>query len=166
MSVSPDLFKQVLGRFCSGVTILTFKNATGIHGLTVTAFSSLSLDPPLILCCIKKGGNSYDGLSGSEHFTVNILSDKQKDLALRFANSELDSSARFAGCEYQTLKHGIPCFNDNLAHILCHKSKEYDGGDHAIFIGQVEEVHFSEAHRPLLYFSKKFHQVYPHVSNK
>jgi len=157
--VSDDLFKEVLGRFCSGVTIVTFKNSEGIHGLTVSSFASLSLDPPLILICIKNKGASYDGLIKSQGFCVNILSEAQKDLAFRFADSKLDSVRRFHETDYELTESGVPIFSDNLGYLECITKDKFSGGDHTIFVGEVKSLNFTKGKTPLIYYNKSFHTL-------
>jgi len=158
MGISQDTFRQVLGTFCTGVTIVTFKSNNTSHGLTVNAFSSLSLDPALILICIKKDGVSHKMLQDTNSFVVNILSEKQKDLARHFANSNLSSDERFNGV---TLKPDTPdpVFVDNLSYLACKIVNRFDGGDHSIFIGEVQEAGINGNERPLLYYRSEFPKI-------
>ncbi len=157
--VTDVLYKEVLGRYCSGVTIVTFNNSDGIHGLTVSSFTSLSMMPPLILVCIKNDGMSYNGLMKSTGFCINILSDGQKELGKRFANPKLNSVERFQDAEYKLLESGMPVFSDNLGYLECTIKDKFTGGDHTIFIGQVESLNFSDNKSPLLYYNKDFHTL-------
>ena len=159
MALNQDDFKKVLGRFATGVTIVTFKNDAEIHGLTVNAFSSVSLDPPLVLVCLKKNHTSHTMMSESTDFVVNILSDKQKDLAWNFANPKLGSRERYENVLYEINRHGVPVFTDNLAWLECKTVEQLAGGDHTIFIGQVEDVGFSVNGKPLLYYRSKFYDI-------
>ena len=156
MAVSKDLFKQLLGRFASGVTVVTTKNNEGVHGVTVSAFSSLSMEPPLVLICIARTGSSHDMLLAGQRFVVNILSAKQASLAYKFANPDLDSQARFADENYHTTENGLPVFEANLAHIACRLINTFDGGDHTIFVGEIESGDFSEGEEPLVYYQGQF----------
>jgi len=159
MTLNQDDFKRVLGSFATGVTIVTFKNDEEIHGLTVNAFSSVSLDPPLILVCVKKNSTSHTMISESTDFVVNILSDKQKDLAWNFANPKLGSQERYENVCYEFNRNGVPVFADNLAWLECKTVEQLAGGDHTVFIGRVEDVGFSEIEKPLLYYRSKFHGI-------
>jgi len=138
---------------------VTFKHDSGIHGLTVSAFCSVSLEPPRILVCIKKQGSSHEFLSQSERFVVNILAKEQQDLAWQFSNPELGSEDRFAGASYKTTEPGLPVFTDNLAHLECRMVNQFDGGDHTIFLGEVENCYFSEESTPLFYYNRGFHTL-------
>jgi len=138
MSASPELFRNTLAKFCTGVTIITTKNQQGMHGLTVNAFTSVSLDPPLILVCIQKNGLSHSTLCECETFVVNILSIEQKELADRFANPALDSEERFRDLSFRVSENGVPILVGNLGHLECRVINQFEGGDHTIFVSQVE----------------------------
>ncbi len=157
MSVNEDTFKNALGSFATGVTIVTFKNGEDFHGLTVSAFSSVSLQPPLILVCIKKDSTSHALMAATDGFVVNILSDSQQELAGRFANPGLSSAERYKTAAYQTNSRGVPVFTDTLGHLDCRTVEQLDGGDHTIFLGSVEHADFEEGKKPLLYFRSQFH---------
>lgn len=156
MSVSAELFRNTLAKFCTGVTIVTTKNQDGLHGLTVNSFTSVSLDPPLILICIQKNGSSHSTLSRSETFVVNILSAEQKELSDRFANSALDSEERFRGLNFRISENGVPILAGNLGHLECRVVNQFEGGDHTIFIGQVENGDFSKGRQPLLFYESGY----------
>ena len=159
MSVSPELFRNTLAKFCTGVTIVTTKNQEGMHGLTVNAFTSVSLDPPLILVCIQKNGLSHSTLSECEAFVVNILSEEQKELSDRFANPALDSEERFQDLSFRVSENGIPILAGNLGHLECRVVNQFKGGDHTIFVSQVENAGFSEEKRPLLFYESRYSYI-------
>ena len=159
MSVSPEPFRNTLAKFCTGVTIVTTKNQEGMHGLTVNAFTSVSLDPPLILVCIQKNGLSHSSLCECESFVVNILSIEQKELSDRFANPAMDSEDRFRDLSFRVSKNGVPILADNLGHLECRVVNQFEGGDHTIFIGQVENGDFSEGKQPLLFYESRYSYI-------
>ncbi len=159
MSVSPEPFRNTLAKFCTGVTIVTTKNQEGMHGLTVNAFTSVSLDPPLILVCIQKNGLSHSSLCECETFVVNILSIEQKELSDRFANPAMDSEDRFRDLSFRVSKNGVPILADNLGHLECRVVNQFEGGDHTIFIGQVENGDFSEGKQPLLFYESRYSYI-------
>ncbi|MFQ5750803.1 MAG: flavin reductase family protein [bacterium] len=156
MAVSSETYRQVLGRFATGVTIITVKNEDGMHGLTVNAFTSLSLDPPLVLICIQKNGVSHGYFSGTRSFVVNILNEKQEELANRFADTQLNSQQRFQQLSFQFTRDGIPILRGTLGHLECRLVNQYDGGDHSIFIGQVENAEVAETGKPLLFYESQY----------
>jgi flavin reductase (DIM6/NTAB) family NADH-FMN oxidoreductase RutF len=149
MALDPSTFRSVLGRFASGVTVVTVRDGTGRdYGLTVSAFCSLSLEPPLVLVCVDRSASGHPALAAASHFAVNILSERQEALSRRF--SEKDEN-RFDGVGYTRGAGGQPLLDDALAHLACRVVGTHDGGDHTIFIGEVEEASAAES-RPLLYY--------------
>ncbi len=156
MPIAADVFKQVMSRFCTGVTVVTVRSQNQVHGLTVSAFSSLSLAPPLILVCIGNKGASHEFLVQSDSFAVNVLSEDQQDLASRFANPKLSSDERFEGCDLQDLPGNPPVFQDVMAYLVCKKVERFAGGDHSIFVGEAQQAQFHESNKPLLYYQGGF----------
>jgi flavin reductase (DIM6/NTAB) family NADH-FMN oxidoreductase RutF len=153
MAVSKDEFRRALGSFASGVTVVTALSEDGQRlGLTVSAFSSLSLEPPLILICIDKRASAHDHLSEGRHFAVNILAEDQEQISARFASRDAD---RFNGLAIVEGKTGSPLIEGAIAHIECRVTQAYPGGDHTIFIGQVEAVAIDDEN-PLLYFRGRY----------
>ncbi len=147
--IDRDLFRAVLGRFASGITVITACDAHGQpHGMTVSAFSSMSLDPPLILICIGNDATMAPVLAAADSFAVNVLTDSQESLSRRFSGKMDD---RFAGIGYSDGKTGVPLLDDVLASIECRIVARHAAGDHEIVIGQVEQAKASEG-RPLLYY--------------
>ncbi len=160
MTVSAEQFRKVLSQFATGVTIITLKTQDGLHGLTVNAFSAVSLEPPLILICIQKNGASQAALSQAGQFVVNILSAGQRELAGRFANSKLEGEQRFSGVQYRLNQKGHPILNNTLGYLECRIADEIAAGDHVIFLGQVEQakINTGGAH-PLLFFNSQYHTL-------
>ncbi len=159
MAVSSEIFRQVMSKCCTGVTIVTIKNNGVIHGLTVNAFTSVSLDPPLILICRKKNGNDDMFISEGHPFVVNILSEEQIELANRFVNSALNAEERFKNVPFRETERHVPILEGNLSHLECRIVNQFDGGDHIIFLGEVERADFSEGKRPLLFYKSQFHHL-------
>lgn len=150
MPLDPDAFRSTLGRFASGVTIVTTRDASGMdHGMTVTAFSALSLSPPLVLLCIDRQAAMFSVLEATGFFTVNILSSSQETLSRRF--SDVEAHERFDGIGYERGQHGAPILEDVLAHLECRLVRRTEGGDHGIFLGEVESAVIHDR-RPLLYY--------------
>jgi flavin reductase (DIM6/NTAB) family NADH-FMN oxidoreductase RutF len=149
MAVSHEEFRQALGRFASGVTVVTCKGDDGNPcGLTVSAFSSLSLEPPLVLICIDRRASVYENLKEGSCFAVNVLAQDQESVSRRFASREAD---RFKGIGYREGKTGAPLIEGALAFIECRVVHSHPGGDHTVFIGQVESSEVNDG-KPLLYF--------------
>lgn len=155
MPIDPDLFRSVLGRFSTGVTIVTTRDGAGDHGMTVSAFSSLSLEPPLVLVCVAHDATMAPVMATSSDFVVNILSDTQEALSRRFA-SKLDD--RFAGIGFTRGEREIVILDDVLAWMECHVVHRYVEGDHTIIVGGVDRAGVRDA-RPLLYYRGGYAQL-------
>lgn len=149
-SIDRATFRAVLGRFATGVTIVTMHDADGgDHGMTVSAFSSVSLDPPLVLVCIAKSASMYPQLDRATHVGVNILAEGQEALSRRFS-SEVDD--RFDGIGYARAPGGSPLLDGTLAALELRIEARVDGGDHMVVIGRVEHTQMAEEQGPLLYY--------------
>jgi len=150
MAVDPQEFRGVMGHFATGVTVITTHDGGGtLYGLTANAVSSVSLTPPLLLCCVDKSSESYPSFGASKTFTVNILSKDQEVLSRKFAKSGGD---KFAGIGYRMGKTGAPILNDVLAHLECEIRYEFDAGDHTIYVGEPIDMAMDQETDPLLYF--------------
>lgn len=157
MPIDPDTFRSVLGRFASGITVVTARDGDGRHyGMTVTAFCSVSLVPPLILVCIDLAASMHDALLRAPHFAVNILSADQEPLSRRF--SGLDEHHRFDGLGYTIGVTGSALLEEALAHIECRRLAQHAAGDHTVIIGEVEAAVAHDA-RPLLYYRGGYAQL-------
>lgn len=153
MPVSSEEFRTALSRFASGVTVVTTKDDAGkMHGLTVSAFSSVSLDPPLVLVCIERSAGSHHAFDESGLFTVNILNSSQQDLSERFASQLIN---KFQGLDFSLSEHGLPTLADCLANLECKVVHSYDGGDHTVYIGEVLNTESADGD-PLLYFRSDY----------
>ena len=147
--IDSDTFRSVLGRFASGVTVLTARSNDTDVGMTVSAFCSLSLDPPLVLACVAKSADLHHLLPDKRHVVFNILSASQEWLSRRFAEEE--GSRRFDGVGLRRSQQGVAILVDVLASIEAHIVERHDGGDHTIFIAEVDAA-TSHDLRPLLYY--------------
>ncbi|MCA1623684.1 MAG: flavin reductase family protein [Acidobacteria bacterium] len=156
MAIGRDEFRAALAHFASGVTVVTTRDDEGyLHGITVSAFCSLSLNPPLILICIDKRTGSHYAFTESKFFVVNILHEKQQHYADRFA-SNLPN--KFERIEFLTNAKGIPILKDALVNLECELINSYNNGDHTIFVGQIERTVINDG-KPLIYFSGNYHKI-------
>lgn len=156
MPISNDEFRAALGHFASGVTVVTTIDADGKrHGITVSAFTSLSLDPPLILICIEKATASHDAFLESRVFVANVLNDWQMDISERFAAPHVD---KFEGVGFSTGELGCAILNDVLVSLECTLKHAYDGGDHSILVGEVVHTIQREG-KPLVYFKGSYRSI-------
>jgi flavin reductase (DIM6/NTAB) family NADH-FMN oxidoreductase RutF len=157
MPISSDEFRAALSKFASGVTIVTTKDSEGIfHGLTVSAFCSLSLEPPLVLVCIEKTTASHNAFGESGFFVVNVLNEDQINHSNQFASPILD---KFEGIEFREGIEGIPVLENVLVNLECKLVNSHENGDHTIFVGQVEKTTINENGKPLLYFHGNYRAI-------
>jgi len=157
MPITKDEFRRALGHFASGVTVVTARRADGQPcGITVSAFSSLSLEPPLVLICIDKRASLHSEMHEGVNFVVNILAEDQEVISRRFASK--DEGDRFSGMGYTDGATGCPLLHGALAHIECRVQNLYEGGDHTIVVGEVESSQIAEG-KPLAYFRGGYAQL-------
>jgi flavin reductase (DIM6/NTAB) family NADH-FMN oxidoreductase RutF len=154
-TAAPDAaaMRRAMGQFATGVTLVTTVTSDGAPaGCTVSAFCSLSLDPPLVLVCIDRARAMHELLTTAPGYAVNVLHADQRDLALRFARPGDD---RFAGLDLHQGRHNIPLIGGAIAHIECDRHAVLDGGDHTIILGRIQglAVHDGE---PMLYVQGAF----------
>lgn len=145
-------FRNVIGHFASGVTIITTTEGDQLFGTTVSAFSSLSVDPPMVLVCLNQSSSTHDALLSTGKFAANVLSSAQGELAVRFARP-LDN--RFEGLRLETGAAGQPLLPGRLAGMECAVEETHVGGTHTVFFGRVlsAEAHLGE---PLAYYRGQF----------
>ena len=157
MTIDPDSFRSVLGRFASGITVVTTRDAEQRDlGMTVSAFCSVSLEPPLVQVCVDHAASLYAALVVSQRYGVSILAAEQEALSRRFATAE--STRRFDGIGYRRGESGVLLLDDALAHLECRVVASHDTGDHTMFVGEVESATARNA-RPLLYYRGGYAQL-------
>lgn len=156
MAVTSEEFRAALSRFPSGVTVVTTHDTEGrFYGITVSAFSSLSLEPPRVLICVEKTTGSHAALETSRAFVVNILSDSQRELSERFASQMED---KFEMVDFSEGIDGIPVLSGCIANLECRLTDSHDGGDHSIFVGEVEKAAVHDGD-PILYFRSDYRSI-------
>jgi len=156
-SVTPDEFRATLGRFSSGVTVITVETPSGdIHGMTASSFCSVSLRPPLVLVCVDHLAETYLHMRERGRFGVSILKEDQEALSEFFADPERNpDAARRLDIRYNQMKSGIPVVASTLANLDCVVVQSHAAGDHTIFVAEVKEVSVAEG-SPLLYFRGRY----------
>lgn len=159
MSISNEDFKNALGQFATGVTVIAYQSEQKIGALTVSSFASLSLDPPLILFNLAKTAGSHDELIQSGNFSVNILADSQEDISNQCANPKTNKQEFLKTSGYTTDQTGSPLLTGCMANLDCQIGATHDGGDHTIIIGRVLATRVDDAKRPLLYFKRKYYSI-------
>ena len=137
MTIEKDFFRQVMGQFATGVTVVTTCDERGPVGLTVNAFCSVSLDPPLVLICVDLRSHALPRIRESGIFAVNILTNRQEQLSRCFATSSEERYEHLCHASYHVAATGAPVIDDVLAFIDARIVAEYPGGDHVIFLGEV-----------------------------
>lgn len=159
MSVTSDDFKQAMRGWASGVTVVTTVNDGKWKGMTASAFSSVSADPPLVLVCVKQSLYTHELLEKSGVFAINILSDEQLEIGKLFAGMYPEIEDRFEGKNCTTAETGSPIFEDSLSWFDCKIKSSYQEGDHTIFVGEVLACSASEpTGKPMLYHNRQWGQ--------
>jgi flavin reductase (DIM6/NTAB) family NADH-FMN oxidoreductase RutF len=147
--VEPPLFRQLLGRFATGVTVVTTRTRGGDpDGMTASSVASVSLEPPLVLVSVDQHHEMHGALESATHFVLNVLAADQEMLSRRFA---ADEPNRFGGVGFHPNKQGIAVLDGVLAHIECEKQAVIPAGDHTVFLGLVVGGSVTDR-RPLLYY--------------
>ncbi len=154
MTFNPNDFKRAMGQFASGVTVVTTKHGETPIGITASSFTSLSLDPPLVIVSLNKKLFTHNVIADSGFFAVNVLSARQLELGMRFAGMKPEIKDRFAGLDIHTAVTGSPLLPESLAWVDCTVWATYDGGDHTIFVGEVKDLSVSDSDMPLLYHNR------------
>ena len=156
--VDPVAMRQTMGRFATGVAVVTTEDVDGPHGMTVNSLTSVSLDPPLLLVCFNHGARTAGAVVASGRFVVNILSRRQQAIALRFAARGED---HFAGLDLEYAAHRVPVVPRALAHLECDLERVVDAGDHTIVLGAVIDACTRDG-EPLGFFGGRFSDVTQH----
>ena len=158
MPLVTTAFRASLSRFASGVTVLTARSADGRDlGMTATAFSSLSLDPPMVLLCIDRAASIAPALEGVTHLAVHVLGADQEGVSRQFALREGD---RFAGLAITRGAEGVPLVPGALVRLECRIAERHAGGDHVIVVAHVLEAEVAEGD-PLIYFRGRYARLAP-----
>lgn len=154
--IDASTFKHVLSHWASGVTVVTTLHEGTPIGITASAFSSVSLNPPLVLVCLAQKLFTHQVITASGVFAVNILSASQAELGKRFAGVYPHLTDRFEGLTTSAAATGCPLLPDVAGWLDCRVKHCYEGGDHTIFVGEVLAAHAQDDHAPLLYFHRQW----------
>ena len=149
----PQRFRQVLGHFATGVTVITAIDGAGPVGFACQAFAALSLEPPLVLCCPAKSSSTWPRIAASGQFCANILAAEQRDLARQFGISAPD---KFAGISWTPAPNGAPVLPGVLTWASCSVETVHEAGDHYVVIARVTNLGDSVAGDPLLFYRGRF----------
>ncbi len=158
MTVSADDFKKALQLWASGVTVVTTSSEKfGVQGMTVSAFSSVSVNPPLVLVCINNAADTGEGIKESQYFAVNVLTSDQQDISNQFAGGS-NQQLRFENTDWKAGVTGAPILNESLMSLDCKVVEKVLAGTHWIIIGEVQEC-VCRPGEPLLYFCGAYRQL-------
>ena len=154
MTVDPMTYRQAAGMFATGVLVVTTGNNGQFRAVTVNSFTSVSLDPTLLLFCLDNRSRTLPMVQESGSFTANVLRDDQEHISRMFASSK--SEASIDDVQYDLGVVGTPTISGCLAHFHCRVVDTHVAGDHTIVIGQVEDATFGEPGRPLIFYRGKY----------
>ncbi|MGA7295576.1 MAG: flavin reductase family protein [Terriglobales bacterium] len=156
MSLNSSDFRQAMGCFATGVTIITVDREVEVHGMTANAFTAVSLDPLLVLVCVNHRARTHAHLHSRKRFGVNILRSDQQSISEYYAGSpETHQHPEAAGARFDRTAHGTPVLKGALAYLECRLHSTQTAGDHTIFIAEVEDVVVRDG-EPLLYFRSQY----------
>jgi flavin reductase (DIM6/NTAB) family NADH-FMN oxidoreductase RutF len=157
-TLAPEQLRRAMGCFATGITVVTTQAADGkLEGVTANSFSTVSLDPPLVLWSLARSARSFAQFAGAPHFAVNVLGAGQVGLSRHFSVARAD---KLTGIEHHLGHGGCPVLTGVLAHFECVRESMIDGGDHLIFIGRVLRASFREG-EPLIYSGGRYHRAVP-----
>lgn len=161
MAATPEQLRDTLRLWASGVSVVTTASSERRSGMTVSAFNSLSIDPPLVLVCLHKDASTAQLLQETRHFAVSILAESQADVSDRFAGRvPLDNKEeRFIGVPTRTILTGSPILAECVAWLDCNVREQYDGSSHWIVIGEVLATGVYPNRRPLIYYNRGYHSL-------
>ena len=159
MMVDADELRGVMRQWATGVSLVTAQDGGRPHGMTVSSFTSLSLEPPLVLISLENNARTHRMVIESGAFAVSILDAAQEDLADRFAGRIPDGEDRFAGLAYETAQTGSPLPQGALAFLDCEVVSAQPAGTHTVFIGQVVASVVRPGGQPLLYYNRNYRRL-------
>jgi len=160
MSLNAAEFRKAMGAFATGVTIITVDLDGEVHGMTANAFTSVSIDPLLVLVCVDHSTRTHAHLHAKKRFGINVLSEDQRAISEYYARPDRDheNAESEAGARFERTRHGTPILHGSLAYLECRLHSAEEAGDHTIFIAEVEDVVVREGD-PLLFFRGKYRKV-------
>ncbi|MCU1299953.1 MAG: flavin reductase domain protein FMN-binding protein [Candidatus Sulfotelmatobacter sp.] len=160
MGLTQAEFREAMGCFATGVTIVTVDLNGEIHGMTANAFASVSLAPLLVLVCVDRTARTHAHLHAKKRFGVNVLAENQRPISEYYARleSSQERADAEAGARFDRTAHGTPMLHGSLAYLECRLQSTQEAGDHTIFIAEVEDVVVRQG-QPLLFFRGKYREI-------
>ena len=159
MSINQNQLRKVMRRWTSGVTVVAVSHNGRMHGMTVSSFTSVSLEPPLVTISLMNDSRSLDMIARSKSFAITILSNEQTEVSKVFAGQVGDDEDRFAGIETIKFVTGSPLIKGGLAFFDCKVFEIYEFATNSLIIGEVIAADIGENEKPLLYFDQQYHQL-------
>lgn len=159
MAVDPETLRTVMRHWTTGVAILTARDGAHVHGMTVNSFTSVSLEPPLVLACIERAVRTHALVEHSRAFALSILCDGQQSISDRFAGRDTEHQDRFEGLSTHTAITGAPILAENLGWLDCVVVAAHEAGTHTIFVAEVVAAKIHDGSRPLAYFDRDYHTL-------
>jgi flavin reductase (DIM6/NTAB) family NADH-FMN oxidoreductase RutF len=160
MPANPEELRQAMRLWSTGVTIVTAQHNNRRHGMTVSSFTSVSLDPPLVLVSLEQITKTHRLVQQAGYFGVTILEESQQQVSDRFAGRISEYRDRFDGLETFTLVSGSPMLAHGLAWLDCRVVVTYQAGNHTVYIGEVLAVKSADAGQPLLYYNRDYRRLH------
>lgn len=158
MPIDEDAFKEALRGWASGVTVVTARSGDQMHGMTVSAFSSVSADPPLVLVCANRASTTHGVIEEGRVFAVNILASHQQDVSNIFASSK-DEDSRLQKVSWTEGRTGAPLIDEAVVSLECNVTSSHREGSHTIYVGRVEAAHSTDG-KPLLYYDGDYRSLH------
>jgi len=157
MEIDPRTFRKAMGCFATGVTVATVRAADGrLGGLTISSFTSVSLDPPLVLFCLDKKASDLEAFRAGSHFAIHVLRAEQRELSIHFASSKAD---KWAGIAQTPGIDGTPILSHCLAVYQCKTERIHDEGDHIVLIGRIVKLDYDTGGQPLVYYRGNYAEI-------
>lgn len=159
MSIEAGDYRRIIGRFATGVAVLTTANDGLLHGMTANTITSVSLEPLLLLVCIETSANAHEQVEATRRFTVNVLAADQEDASVTFAAKSEAERGRLQGVNYRLGTAGVPIIDGCLAFIECAVSGSFEGGDHTVYLASVEHAEVLRDAPPLIFYQGKYREL-------
>jgi len=157
--LDPEQLRQSMRAWTSGVTIVTASHAGEQHGMTVSSFTSIALEPPLVIVSLQTVSRTHELVLQSNVFAITILADGQQEISDRFAGRMSDTKDRFAGLETETLVTGVPFIKGGLAYLDCRVSQAIEVGTNTLFLAEVVAARGNGEGKPLVYHDRKYQKL-------
>lgn len=151
-----EFVKAFMRKFPQGVTVVAASTDEGPYGMTVSSFTSVSLNPPLVLCSVSRDAESHPKLIRSNSFSVNLLGENQSEISQLFASADMPMTEKFGRVHFKRGATGSPVLEDVVASMECKVWRTYEAGDHTLFLGEVVGGSISSEGSPLVYHDKQY----------